>query len=41
MVELRRIIELYPGSGMAKRARVALPDLEARLDTGPAKGIDR
>ena len=40
VVELRRIIELYPGSEMAKRARVALPDLKARLDTGHAKGVD-
>ena len=41
VVELRRIIELYPRSEMAKRARVALPALKARLERGPAHGIDR
>ena len=32
LVELRRIIELYPTSDMAKRARSALPALKARLE---------
>ena len=40
VVELRRIIELYPGSEVAKRARVALPDLKARLDTSSARPTD-
>ena len=40
VVELRRIIELYPGSEMAKRARVALPDLKARLDTSSERRAD-
>ena len=31
LVELRRIIELYPGSDVAKHARTALPALKARL----------
>ena len=31
LVELRRIIELYPGSDVAKHARSALPALKARL----------
>ncbi|MEO7772715.1 MAG: hypothetical protein ABIX19_16945 [Gemmatimonadaceae bacterium] len=34
IVELRRIIELYPGSTMAKHARTALPALKARMQTG-------
>ena len=32
VVELRRIIEQYPGSAMAKHARTALPALKQRLD---------
>lgn len=32
LVELRRIIELYPGSAVATHARSALPALKARLD---------
>jgi hypothetical protein len=32
VVELRRIIERYPGTDMAKHARTALPALKARLD---------
>lgn len=39
VVELRRIIELYPGSEMAKRARAALPALKARLESNPPPGI--
>ncbi len=38
VVELRRIIELYPGSEMAKRARAALPALKARLEISPPAG---
>lgn len=37
VVELRRIIELHPGSEMARRAREALPELKARLETGRAE----
>lgn len=32
LVELRRIIELYPGSDVAKHARSALPALKERLE---------
>ena len=32
VVELRRIIEQYPGTAMAKHARTALPALKRRLD---------
>ena len=32
LVELRRIIELYPSSAVAKHARSALPALKARLE---------
>ena len=32
VVELRRIVEQYPGSDLAKRARTALPALKARLE---------
>ncbi|CAN5919853.1 hypothetical protein BH11GEM1_BH11GEM1_28340 [soil metagenome] len=41
VVELRRIIELYPGSEMANRAQSALPELKARLDTNGARRADR
>lgn len=34
VVELRRIIERYPGSDLAKHARTALPALKARLEAG-------
>jgi hypothetical protein len=34
LVELRRIIELYPGSDVAKHARTALPALKERLGKG-------
>ena len=40
VVELRRIIELYPGSEMAKRARSALPELKARLDANGGSLIE-
>jgi hypothetical protein len=33
IVELRRIIERYPGSDLAKRARTALPALKVRLES--------
>ena len=33
VVELRRIIEQYPGSDMARHARKALPALKARLES--------
>ena len=33
VVELRRIIERFPGSDVAKHARTALPALKARLDS--------
>lgn len=33
LVELRRIIELYPSSAVAKHARSALPALKKRLET--------
>ena len=32
LVELRRIIERYPGSAVAQHARTALPAMKARLD---------
>ena len=35
LVELRRIIELYPGSDVAKHARRALPALKERLEKEP------
>lgn len=34
VVELRRIIERYPGSAFATHARTALPALKARLEAG-------
>jgi hypothetical protein len=34
LVELRRIIEQYPGSRVAEHARLALPALKARLQPG-------
>lgn len=37
VVELRRIIEQYPGTDMAKHARKALPALKARLDSQRAE----
>ena len=33
LVELRRIIELYPGSAVATHARAALPGLKQRMET--------
>ncbi len=34
VVELRRIIDQFPGSAMARHARTALPELKARLEQG-------